>query len=444
MTADSGSGRPAARRRPRALSLTAGLAAVAMAATACGGGDGGDSADGPVELRFAWWGSDERHTMTQEVIDLFEEQNPDIKIVGDFTDWGSYWDKLATTTAANDAPDIMTQEERYLREYGERGALLDLAEYGGQLDLSGIDPLVADSGELDGKTYGIATGVNAYAVMADPQAFEEAGVEMPDDDSWTWDDYVDIAGQITEGSDGELVGAQAMGYNETSFAIFARQRGESLYNPDGSLGFSPETLEEWFSYSLELQDNGGQLGASESVEIEAGGPDQSVLSTNSGAMAHFWTNQLGAITNASGRDIQLLRYPGETEHDRTGMYFKPAMFYSISADTEHPEEAARFVDFLLNSEDAARIILADRGLPANIEVRDAVVGDLPEADARSAEFLAEIEETIVDGNPPPPIGAGQVVEITKRVYDDLMFGNLTPAEAAEQFISEVEQATGSA
>jgi multiple sugar transport system substrate-binding protein len=50
----------------------------------------------------------------------------------------------------------------------------------------------------------------------------------------------------------------------------------------------------------------------------------------------------------------------------------------------------------------------------------------------------------VDGNPPPPIGAGQVVDITKRVTEDLTFGNLTPAEAAEQFISEVEAATGEA
>ncbi|MEY9212809.1 carbohydrate ABC transporter substrate-binding protein [Thermobifida halotolerans] len=441
MRADSRSGRPPVRSRSRALSLTAGLAAVVMAVTACGGG--GDNADGVVELRFSWWGSDERHTMTQEVIDLFEQQNPGIRIVGEYTDWASYWDKLATTTAAGDAPDIITQEERYLREYGERGALADLSELGG-LDLSQIDPLVADSGDLDGATYGVATGVNAYAILADPQAFADAGVEMPDDDTWTWDDYVDIAAEISEKSDGEIVGTQSMGYNESGFAIFARQRGESLYNEDGSLGFSKETLEAWFQYTLDLMESGGQPGASESVEIEAGGPDQSVLSTNTGAMAHFWTNQLGAISSASGRDIQLLRYPGETEHDRTGMYFKPAMFYSVSADTEHPEEAAKFVDFLLNSEEAAAILLADRGLPANVSVRESIVDSLPEADARSAEFLSEIEDTIVDGNPPPPIGAGQVVDIIKRINDDLMFGEITPSEAADRFIEEVEAATGSA
>jgi multiple sugar transport system substrate-binding protein len=412
-----------------------------MAATACGGSEAGD---GDVELRFSWWGADDRHATTQQVIDLFEAENPGITIVPEYTDWAGYWDRLATSTAANDAPDIITQEERYLREYGDRGALLDLGELGEQLDLSGIDPLVAESGDLDGQTFGVATGVNAYAILADPQAFEEAGVEMPDDETWTWDDYVEISAEISEASDGEIVGTQSMSYNETGFQIFARQRGENLYAEDGSLGFSQETLEEWFSITEQLVENGGQPGASKSVEIEAGGPDQSVLSTNQGAMAHFWTNQLGGISASAGRDIELLRYPGESSEERTGMYFKPAMFYSISAGTDHPEEAALFVDFLLNSPEAAELILADRGLPANVDVRAHILDSLPEADARSAVFLSEIEDTIVDGNPPPPIGAGQVVDITKRVTEDLTFGNLTPAEAAEQFMSEVEAATGGA
>ena len=442
MRAESPSGRPSVRLRSRTLPLAAALTALTMVVSGCGG-QGGDSADGVVELRFSWWGSDERHAMTQEVIELFEEQNPGIKIVGEYTDWASYWDKLATTTAAGDAPDIITQEERYLREYAERGALLDLSQLDG-LDLSKIDPLVAESGDLDGATYGVATGVNAYAILADPQAFADAGVDMPDDDTWTWDDYVKIAAEISEKSNGEIVGTQAMGYNETGFAIFARQHGESLYTEDGKLGFSKKTLEKWFQYTVDLLESGAQPGASESVEIEAGGPDQSVLATNKGAMAHFWTNQLGAISASSGREIELLRYPGETEHERTGMYFKPAMYYSISAGTEHPEEAAKFVDFLLNSEEAAAVLLADRGLPANVEVRDSIVDSLPEADKRSAEFLAEIEGTIVDGNPPPPIGAGQVVDIIKRINDDLMFGEITPAEAADRFVKEVEDATGAA
>ncbi|MDE3722200.1 extracellular solute-binding protein [Nocardiopsis sp. N85] len=433
---------PEGRRPRRLLTLTAVAASLALMTSACGGG-GSESDDGVVELRYSWWGSDDRHSTLQQVIDVFEAQNSDIRIVADYTDWGSYWDKLATSTAAGDAPDIMMQEERYLREYGDRGALADLSEFGDHLDLSKVDPLVAESGNLDDKTYGIASGVNAYAVMADPKAFEAAGVELPDDSTWSWEDYVALSAEITEASGGDIVGTQSMSYNESGFQIFARQHGENLYNEDGTLGFSEDTLAAWFEITKELLDEGGQPSASESVEIEAGGPDQSVLSTNAGAMAHFWTNQLGGITEASGSDIELLRYPGETTGERTGMYFKPAMFYSVSAGSEHPEEAARFVDFMLNSNEAAELILSDLGLPANVDVRAQILSSLPPADERSAVFLSEVEGTIVDGNPPPPIGAGQVVEITKRVTDSMAFGDLTPQEAAEQWMSEVETATGS-
>ena len=426
------------RRTAAPLAL---VAAFTLLASACGAGSSAE--DGVVELRFSWWGADDRHSNMQQVIEIFEAENPDVRISPNYTDWGSYWDRLATSTAANDAPDIMMQEERYLREYGDRGALADLNEFSDELDLSKIDPLIADSGDLDGQTYGVASGVNVYAVLADPEAFAEAGVEMPDDTTWTWDDYVEIAAQISEATDGEVVGTQSMSYNESGFQIFARQHGENLYDEDGELAFSPETLAEWFRITEDLLESGGQPGASQSVEIEAGGPDQSVLATNTGAMAHFWSNQLGGLTASSDRDLELLRYPGESENERTGMYFKPAMFYSVSAGTDHPQEAARFVDFMLNDNQAAELILADLGLPANIDVRAHILSSLPEADERSAIFLSDVEGDIVDGNPPPPIGAGEVVEITKRVSDELAFGNITPEEAAEQFIAEVESATGS-
>lgn len=426
------------RTRPGPTAGTAAaVTALVLAVSACGGS--GD--DGTVQLRFSWWGSDERQSTMNKVIANFEADNPDITITGESTDWGSYWDRLATNTAANDAPDIAMQEERYLREYAERGALLDLDELEG-LNLSGLDPLIAESGDLDGSTFGVASGVNAYAILADPEAFEAAGVEMPDDQTWTWEDYVEISAEITEATDGEYVGTQSMAYNEAGFQVFARQHGENLYAEDGSLGFSKDTLAAWFQITQDLADNGGQTGASESVEIQAGGIDQSVVSTNRGAMAHFWTNQLVGVSETSGRDIQLLRYPGETEFDRTGLFLKPAMYYTASAGTDHPQEVALFLDHMINDPAASELLLADLGLPSNLEVREAILGELSDADSQTAQFMAQVEGTIVDGNPPPPIGAGEVVEIISRATDNLLFGDLTAEEAAEQFITEVEAATG--
>ena len=105
-----------------------------------------------------------------------------------------------------------------------------------------------------------------------------------------------------------------------------------------------------------------------------------------------------------------------------------------------PEQAASLV--LAVTPAAAELLKADLGLPANLEVREAIAGDLSEGDARMAEFMAGIEDTIVDGNPAPPIGAGGVVDIGSRVADRLAFGDITPQEAAREFMTEVERSIG--
>lgn len=416
------------------------VAALALALVASGCSDG-DEPEGPAELTFSWWGSDSRHEYTQEIIDLFNAEHPDIRVTGDFTDFNSYWDRLATATAGGNAPDIMTQEERFLRQYQVDGQLLDLSTVTDVLDLSSIDPLALAAGEIDSGLYTVASGVNAFSVVADPQIFAEAGVELPDDTAWTWEDYLAISQQISAAGAGEFYGAQAFGTNEAGFNVYARQRGEALYHPDGSLGFSAQTLADWWTLSLEQTASGGTPDATMTVEVGATGPDESLLATNDGAMAFFWTNQLGALSGAAGRELVLLRQPGESAGQRPGMYFKPAMSYSISARTDHPEQAAMFVDFLLNSPEAAELMLHDRGLPANLEIREQIAANLPDVERQVSEFMTEIGPSLVDPPPAPPTGAGETVSIMQRLYEEVLFERMTPLAAAERFMQEVEDAT---
>lgn len=441
------------RARRRSIATTAGLAVVGLLLAGCGGGDGGlapaeaspktstsAGGDEKVELRFSWWGSDTRHALNQEVIDLFTAEHPNITIVADYTSWGDYWDKLSTTVAAGDTPDVMMQEERYLREYATKGVVQDMSALT-SLDLSGIEEEILSAGNFDDGQFGVPTGINTYAFVADPEVYAAAGVELPDDTTWSWDDYIEVTTAISANSPDGVYGAQDYGFNEPGFAIFARQKGEELYNPDGSLGFSKETLAEWWSMSLTLQDAGATPPATKSVEVENGGPEMSLVGTGQGGNSLFWTNQLGALTSAAGHELKLLRHPGEADGERTGMYFKPSMYYSISSTTEHPEEAALFVDFMLNDVEAGKIILSDRGLPANTSVREAVQESFTDVDKQSAAFLADLGPVIVDSLATPPVGSGEVVNIIKRINEQVLFRQITPEQAAEQFMSEVEQAT---
>ena len=435
------------RRGKRLAASAAGIAAVALTLAACGGGDSGVAGGGdeptaaeecPCEIRFAWWGSDTRHASTQEIIDAFQAENPDITVVPDFTDWDGYWDKLATSVAAGDTPDVMTQEERYISDYATKNVLADLNEL--DVDTSKVEDSVLAGGQIDDAQYGLPTGINAYAFVADPELFAEAGVEVPDDTTWTWEDYVTTANAVSEGAGDGVWGTQDYGFNEAGLNVMARQRGESLYTPDGKLGVSEETVADFFQVSLDLMADGGQPDAARTVEYQAAGPEGSLLGTNQGAMGVWWTNQLGALTDSSGHDLELLRLPGESEGERTGMYYKPAMFYSVSADTEYPEASAKFVDFLLNSQAAGDIMLTDRGLPANTDVREGIMGDLSPTDQKVADFMEDIGDEIVDAPPVPPHGSAEMADIMERVNTEVLFERITPQEAATQFIDEVNAA----
>jgi multiple sugar transport system substrate-binding protein len=50
----------------------------------------------PVELRVAWWGSQDRHNRTIKAIELFQKKYPHIKVTYEFAGWGDYWTKMTT------------------------------------------------------------------------------------------------------------------------------------------------------------------------------------------------------------------------------------------------------------------------------------------------------------------------------------------------------------
>lgn len=437
------------QRRGRAAAFVAVSTAVVLTLAGCGSssdsssssasGDSAASSGEPVELRFAWWGSDSRHKTTQKVIDAYEAEHPNVTINGEFSEFSGYWDKLATATAAKDAPDIIQMDEKYLRDYAGRGALLDLTTESDVLSTADFDENALKSGQFDGGLYGLSTGVNAYSILANPEMFAAAGVEMPDDATWTWDDYKAICLKITEGSPDGTFGCQSYGNEEAGLSQWARQHGESLYTDDGQIGFTPETLTSWWTDIKARTDAGATPPASFTTEEATSAVDQSGLATHKVAMGLWWTNQVPSLEAASGKPLVLLRQPSVTGKSAdNGMYYKSSMFWSASSQSDHPKEAAEFINFLANSPEAGKLIGVDRGVQSNTVVREAVVPTLTPTNAAAVEFVEAIGKDITSTPAPPPIGGGAVQPILMRYTSEVLFERMTPEEAANAFIDEVK------
>jgi multiple sugar transport system substrate-binding protein len=436
----------AAPARAKGLRRTSGVvataAAVVLALSACGSGSPAASSDGPVELRFSWWGSDKRAQLTQQAIDAFEAENPNIKIKAEYGDWSGYWDKLATQVAANDAPDIIQMDEKYITEYSSRGALLDLSKY--DIDTSKLDEAALNAGKGEDGLTGIAAGINAATILANPAVFQAAGVPMPDDTTWTWEDFERISAEVTAKSPKGTYGAAAYGTDEASLGVWLRQNGKSLYTADGKLGFEPSDIAGYWDFLKQLSEKKAVPSASEIVEAEAAPLDQSGLATGKNGLAFWWSNQLPALEKAAGGELEVLRFPSKTgKASDVQLWYKASQFWSASSRTKHPEEVAKFINFLTNDVRAGEILLADRGVYPNSEVREAIASKLTPADVKVVKFIDEIKEELGEAPAAPPKGAGAIQEIVKRYSSEVLFNRLSTEEAGKKAVEEMSAAISS-
>ena len=123
---------------------------------------------GTTDLALAWWGNPTRNKNTEAMIAAYTAANPNVKISAQPVEFSSYWDKLATQTAGNEA-DIIQMDMNYISEYGSRGALLDLSG----VDTSKFVEGTVDSGKINDKLVGVNAGINSAIIACQPPALRE-------------------------------------------------------------------------------------------------------------------------------------------------------------------------------------------------------------------------------------------------------------------------------
>lgn len=425
--------------RPRSIGRLAAVGAAAFALVlplaACNS-DSADSAGGPVTLRFTWWGSDTRHQLTQKVIDAFEAENPNIKIKGEYGEWSGYWDKLATQTAANDSPDIIQMDEKYIAEYGGRGALLDLGKQ--ELNTADFDSKLLDAGKVDGELVGLPVGAAVFSYVANPVLFKKYGEPLPNDATWSWDDFAALAKRLADKGRKDGVSGTQLASGDTEVHLWARQHGDQLFNDNGEIVIKPETLASWWQLTSDLTKSGASPSASAQEEATTLGIEQSSLATNKLALGAMFNTQLTAYEKVSKSGLKLLRAPGQAQSNYAGSYLKPSMYWSVSSRTKHPAEAAKFLDYLANSPKAAELLLTERGVPANTKLRTAITSKLTSTDQQAVQFLGTVAEKAAPPPPVTPVGGSSISEILARQGGEVLFGRATPDQAAEAAIREMK------
>ena len=186
------------------LTLLGLLLALLLFVGACGGDDDeegaggtttaeettGEPVSGSIAFTGVWTGDEQKYF--QDVIDAFEEKNPDAKVT--YTAGGDNIVTVLSTAVEGGNPPEMASlaQPGVVADFANRGALQTI-DFASDAIKENFGQSILDVGSVDGKPYGLLfKAANKSTVWYNVSAFEDAGVEAPT----SWDQFLEDAKTI--------------------------------------------------------------------------------------------------------------------------------------------------------------------------------------------------------------------------------------------------------
>ncbi|HPE93980.1 MAG TPA: extracellular solute-binding protein, partial [Sphaerochaeta sp.] len=209
---------------------------------------------------------------------------------------------------------------------------------------------------------------------------------------------------------------------------WTRYNGTPLYN--AATASTAITAKDAQKY-LELFDDYRKNGLIPPPDVAAGyaesNADSSALIAGKVAIGYLYTNQLSGYQAATTDELALIEFPGAAA--TKALWQAPSQFYTINKDSKNADEAIKFINFLVNDPDAARILGSNRGTPAS-------------ASARAAGSSSPVDQKILDymqvAGPHTSPETDHVPNDTEfnstlfLIYQRVAFGQITPEQGGQQ------------
>lgn len=415
----------------------AGCGGASTDSAAGGNSSGAQNAEGKTTLNVLWWGSQTRHEQTTAMLEKFEELNPDIDVVMDYSDWDGYWTKLPAQVAGGQTPDVFQMDYAYLSQYANNGVLAELDSYiaDGSLDMSNVEQNILDSGTVNGKVYAISTGTNAPVMLYRKDLVDELGLELPMNPTLT--QYMDVAKAVYEATG--LRDTFITGCTSANLNFYLRNYGMNFFNDEGNgLGFDdPQYIVDMWELALKAQEEGWGLKPGEGTSTTAF--DSMVVEAWSRQQN---SNELQAYRDATGKDISMVMIPTMEDATTPNSYLKPAMYWCVGADSDVKDAAVRFINFFTNNTECYDIVGIERAVPISSEMREYVAPNLDEVSQEAVDFIdyvSQPDKTSPIMNPDPAVG-NEVDELMDQYSEQVRYGEITDLQAAaQQFMDEANQ-----
>jgi multiple sugar transport system substrate-binding protein len=319
--------------------------------------------------------------------------------------------------------------------YVSNNLLVELTPFinSGAIDLSNVPQSVIDTGRIGDGIYAVSIGMGGLAMIYNKTLTDSLGITVPD--NMTIDQFVEISRRIY----GETGVRANVVYGDPSnpLEVFLRAKDIVMLSADG-MGGTVEDYFEFFEFLEQGITEGWHIRPAHMVGRQ--GTEQDPLVYGSEPNQQSWvgfnfSNQLTSFANAAaeGTELAMTTYP--SSNPGRSNFVRSSMYFSISAHGNNQDAAAALINFWVNSVDANRIMLGERGVPTSTVVADAIASDMTPVGVQIAEFVGMVANNSTPVNPPRPGAASEIIEQLRILTEAVGNGTMTGQAAAAEFFS---------
>ncbi|MEU0055415.1 extracellular solute-binding protein [Streptomyces sp. NPDC006334] len=366
----------------RGIAASALVASLALAATACGGSDSGDSAGGPVTI--TWWDTSNATNEApayQALVKEFEAANKDIKVKYVNVPFDQAQNKFDTAAGSKGAPDVLRSEVGWTPAFAKKGFFLPLDGTEALADQAKFKPNLIQQAQYEGKTYGVPIVTDTLALVYNKQLFAKAGLTAAPK---TWDELKTAAATVKDktGVDGYWGSTQA--YYAQSFL-----HGEGADTVDAGakkITVNSPAAKKAYGTWLGLFDGKGLHKADTTADAYAHIQDAFVNGKVAAIVQGPWeiTNFYKGSAFKDKANLGIAPVPAGS----TGKAGAPTGGHNLSvyagSDAAHQKAALKFLNFMTSAKSQATVAQKNSTLPT----RDDAYTDQVKADPGIAGYGA--------------------------------------------------------
>lgn len=397
-----------------------------------GSGEGED-----VTLRFSWWGSDSRHQALLAVIDAYEKKNPNISVEAEYQGYDGYYEKIMTTLSSNTAPDIIQLSKEWLPDIqGAKHYLADLSVL--PVDLTTLkDRLLEIAGTYNGEPNVFPCTVGGSVIYVNTDFAKTFGIDLSK--GYTWDEIKELGRSIHEqNEDAYLLTADADMLNRLFVQPYLAQKtGKPLIDEETyAINFTQEEATAAFQNIIELYEANALEPFGEAATF-AGQADQNNKWINGNiGMIIDYTGSAPKYISSIDSPLEVIPMPVTDDAKCSGVAYSGDRGFAINDNSKHKEEAAKFLDFLMNDPESIAICKTDIGYCPTKQSDDILI---------SAGVVSEIQKKGVEISEPNSYtnnmisGNTELEVIRKDLIQEVIYGDITPEEAAKEMMEQYQE-----